>query len=82
MSTQLEYSKVESYLRTFSTSEPSYDFNGLLHLVPAATDNLREHATDQDSLDFAWAISDEEARFLRRLLDTRTKSSAQLEKDP
>jgi hypothetical protein len=80
MSNEPEYSEVERYLRRFSTLEPPYDFNGLLHLVLAATDNLREHATDQDFLDFARAITDEQALFLRRLLDTRT-SNAGLEKD-
>jgi hypothetical protein len=80
MSNEPEYSEVERYLRRFSTSEPPYDFNGLLHLVLAATDNLREHATDQDFLDFASAITDEQALFLRRLLDSRT-SNAGLEKD-
>ena len=81
MSTQLQYSEVERYLRAFSTSEPPYDFNGLLHLVLAATDNLREHSTDQDFLDFSCAITDEQASFLRRLLDTRAESNAQLEKN-
>ena len=81
MNNQLHYVDVEGYLRTYCTSGPPYDFNGLLNLVLAATDNLRDHATDQDFLDFACAITDEQALFLRRLLDTRAESNAQLEKD-
>jgi hypothetical protein len=81
MSTQLEYSEVKSYLRTYSALEPPYDFNGLLHVVLVATDNLREHAIDQDFLDFACAITAEQALFLRGLLDTRRESNAQLKMD-
>jgi hypothetical protein len=81
MSTPLKYSEVENYLRTYSGSEPPYDFNGLLHLVLAGTDNLREHAIDQDFRDFACAISDEQAAFLHRLLDSRAESIAKLERE-
>ena len=81
MSTLLKYSEVEHYLRTFSTSEPPYDFNGLLHLVLAGTDNLREHAIDRDFQDFVCAITDQQAAFLRRLLESRAESIAHHEKD-
>lgn len=81
MSTQFSHSEVEEYLRTYSALEPPFDFNGLLYLLLAATDNLREHAIDQDFFDFAHATTDEQALFLRRLLDSRAESIAQLEKD-
>ena len=81
MSTGIDYTAVMNYLETYSTVTPPYDFNGLLHLILAGTDNLRRHAIDQDFLDFACAITDDQALFLRRLLDSRAESIAQLEKD-
>lgn len=81
MSDHLQYDAVERYLATYSTLEPPYDFNGLLHLVLAATENLRANAVDQDFLDYACSITDEQSLFLRRLLDSRAKSNAQLEQE-
>ena len=80
MNRQFKYEEVQNYLRTFST-ESTYDFNGLLHLVLAGVENLRVNATDQDFLDFAHSITGEQAGFLQRLLDSRAQSAAEFEKD-
>jgi hypothetical protein len=61
--------------------EPLYDFNGLLHLVLAGVENLRVHAIDQEVLDYACSITEEQAAFLQRLLDARQASIAEFEKD-
>jgi hypothetical protein len=81
MSAQLEYTSVKNYLETYSTAETPYDFNGLLHLVLAGAENLRRHGLDQDFLDYACAITDDQTLFLRRLLDCRAESIAQLDRD-
>ncbi len=78
MNPKLGYAEVKNYLETYSTAEPPYDFNGLLHLVLAGVENLRQNAIDQDLPDFAPSISDEQAHFLRRLLDHRTSDNAEL----
>ena len=78
MSDTLQYDTVKRYLETYSTVESTpYDFNGLLHLVLAGAENLRVHAVDEDFLDYACSITDEQALFLRRLLDSRADSLAQ-----
>jgi hypothetical protein len=82
MNPELKYQDVQDYLRMFSTKEPPYDFNGLLHLVLAGVENLRVNGIDQDFLEFAHSITDEQAAFLQRLLDSRPQSTAQFEKDP
>ncbi len=81
MNTPLKYTAVKNYLETYSTIEPPYDFNGLLHLVLAGAENLRQNAIDQDFLDYTCAITNDQALFLRRLLDSRDGSNAQLEAD-
>jgi hypothetical protein len=49
------------------------------YLILAGTNNLRQHAVNQDFMDFACAINDAQAEFLQRLLDDRAKSNAELE---
>ncbi len=78
MSTDLGCDVVKEYLKSYSTNEPPYDFNGLLHLVLVGVENLRQHAIDQDFLDYACAVSEQQAAFLRRLLDSRAESLAQI----
>jgi hypothetical protein len=81
MSQQPTFDEVKHFLGAYSTEPGPYDFNGLLHLVLAGVDNLREHAIDQDFEDFACAITQDQATFLQRLLEHRARSNAQLEKD-
>lgn len=75
MNARLSYAAVESYLSTLSTEEPPYDFNGVLHLVLAGVDNLRCQAIDQDFTNYAMSVTDKQAAFLRRLLDSRNASA-------
>jgi hypothetical protein len=81
VSERLKYEEVEKYLRTFSTLEPPYDFNGLLQLVAAGVENLRQNGVDRDLDDYAWTLSDEQVLFLRKLIDARPQSIAHQEAD-
>ena len=69
----MQYNAVKNYLMTYSTVEPPYDFHGLLRLVLAGVENLRVSALDHEIVDYAFAITDEQAVFLRRLLDSRAR---------
>ncbi len=80
-SSAVTYAQVQHYLRTYSTDPGPYDFNGLLWLILAGVENLRENSIDQDFEDYACGISDEQALFLRRLLDIRPQSIAQQNED-
>ena len=81
MRNDLGYDRVRNYLNTYSTGEPPYDFDGLLQLVLTGVENLRQHALDQDFLDYACTVTEGQAAFLRRLLDSRMESIAQQESD-
>ena len=74
MSKQSKYDDVEQYLRAFSMEEPPYDFGGLLHLVLAGIENLRENVADGDILEYAHSITDAQANFLQQLLGGRAES--------
>jgi hypothetical protein len=79
------YEQLKDFLRTFVNwhGDPApYDFNRSLHLVLAGVENLRVNATDGDFLDYGCAISDDQAAFLRRLLNSRGESIGQLESEP
>ena len=81
MSQELKYEQVVNYFKTFSAKQPPYDFNGLLQLVSTGLENLRQNATEQDLIDYAWTISDEQVLFLRKLIDARPQSIAERERD-
>lgn len=81
MKPNLKYEDVKAYLCALSTNEPPYDFNGVLQLVLAGVENLRTNAVDQDFVDYAWTISEEQAALLQRLIDSRSKSTAHSEKE-
>jgi hypothetical protein len=49
--------------------------------VLAGVENLRIHAIDADFVDYACSITDEQAAFLQRLLDSRPESIAEFGKD-
>jgi hypothetical protein len=74
MSTELKQEEVEQYLRTFSKGETPYNFGGLLRLVLAGVENLRENVADGDVLEYAHYITDRQAEFMRQLLDRRAES--------
>ena len=74
MSTELKYEDVKQYLRTFSRGEPPNNFGGLLQLVLAGIENLREKVADGDVLEYAHFITGDQADFLRQLLERRPES--------
>jgi hypothetical protein len=74
MSKQLNYDDVEQYLRSFSQAAPTHDFGGLLHLVLAGIEHLRENAAAEDIRENAHFITDAQAIFLQRLLAGRAES--------
>jgi hypothetical protein len=74
MSKQLKYEDVEQYLRSFSQAAPAHDFGGLLHLVLAGIENLRENVAAGDIREHAHSITDAQAIFLRQLLAGRAES--------
>jgi len=81
MSLEPKFDQVKHFLRTYSTEPGPYDFNGLLHLILAGVDNLRDNGLEQHFEDFACAVSDEQAAFLQKLLDNRSRSNAQWEEE-
>jgi hypothetical protein len=81
MDRQLEYEDVERYLRSRSTAEPADQFGGLLRLVLAGIENLRENVAEGDIREHAHLITDAQARFLRELLEGRAESIAWFKDD-
>jgi hypothetical protein len=81
MSRQVEYEDVERYLRTGSTVEPADRFGGLLRLVLAGIENLREHVAEGDIRENAHLVTDAQARFLHELLEGRAESIAWFKDD-
>jgi hypothetical protein len=81
MSSQVEYEDVERYLRTCSTGEPASQFGGLLRLVLAGIENLRENVGEGDIREHAHSITDAQAVFLRELLEGRAESMAWFKDD-
>jgi hypothetical protein len=74
MNKQLNYEDVEQYLRTFSIKEPPYDFGSLLQLALTGIENLRKNVGEEDIVQNAHRITDEQARFLKQLLEGRDES--------
>lgn len=74
MSKQLKYEDVEQYLRTFLQAAPPHDFSGLLHLVLAGVENLRENIAAGDLRENAHSITDLQADFFAQLLAGRAES--------
>jgi hypothetical protein len=74
MGQQLKYEDVEQYLRTFLQGATSHDFGGLLHLVLAGIENLRENVAAGDIREHAHFITDAQAIFLQQFLAGRAES--------
>ncbi len=79
MSKQINYEDVEQYLSTFSKKE--YGFGGLLHLLLAGIENLRQNAAEGDIREHAHFITDAQAGFLQQLLEGRAESMAWFKDD-
>ncbi len=65
----LDYESVIEFVRNWSadTKNPPYDVNGTLHLMLAALDNLREHATDDELQEIGHSMSDDQRFFLKKI---------------
>jgi hypothetical protein len=72
MSWSGSYEDLERYLRHFvniSCDPVPYDFNGVVHLMLALLDNLREHALDAELEDLRDSLTEEQVEFFLRLAD-------------
>ncbi len=68
------YEDLELFLKHWSNAlgdTVPYDFNGLLHLILAGIDNLKKHHIEADLESYSYAITDEQAMFLQKLLKFR-----------
>jgi hypothetical protein len=63
------YEALREYLRRFTNigGDPSYDTNGILMLLGALANNLRENASPEELRDLAETISPEKASLLGQL---------------
>ena len=68
---QFDYESVIEFVRKWSTDpqNPAYDFNGAVHLMLAALDNLREHATEHEIEVIGHSMSDDQRYFLQKIAD-------------
>lgn len=68
------YEELEDFLRTWRNAHGEgapYDYNGILHLMLAAVDNMVELGSDEDVSDYCDSITDDQAAYLARLLNER-----------
>lgn len=64
----VKYEDIEKAVREWgSGNEVQYDFNGVVHLLIAALDNLRAHALEAELEDVGESFEPEQAEFLMRL---------------
>jgi hypothetical protein len=73
------YESLRQYLRDFTNigGDPAYDTNGVLMLLLALADNLRECGTAEADLpELAETITTEQVAFLRRLVQWREERGA------
>lgn len=64
------YDELVGLVRTYNLGpdNPSdYDFNGVVHLMLAALDNLREHALEAELEDICYSMDDRQREFLQRV---------------
>jgi len=67
------FEELQRYLRHFVNigDDPSpYNFNGVVHLMLALLDNLRENALEAELEDIRESLTDEQAAFLLRLAES------------
>ena len=74
MQKDINYQKVENYLKKFSLEVPPYDPNGAIHLLKAIIENLQEHFMDYDFEQYAACLDEKNEAFLKRLLKVIPKS--------
>jgi hypothetical protein len=68
---RFDYDSVIDFVRKWSTDpqNPPYDFNGTVHLMLAALDNLREHAMEHELEDIGQSMTDDQRFFLKKIAD-------------
>ena len=68
---QLTYQSAVEFIRTWSidSENPPYDFNGVVHLMLAALDNIREHALEHELEDIGRSMTDDQRFFLKKIAD-------------
>lgn len=68
----MNYEKVKNFLEEYP-EYPPYDFNGMLQLVQIGLDNLRKNHMESDLEQFACSLTEEQIRFLEKLIDYKEK---------
>lgn len=66
------YQDLLAYLRGFVNlggGPVEYDFNGVVHLMLASLDNMRQNALEAELEDIGGSLSDEQAAFILKLAD-------------
>ena len=60
---------LERYLRDFTNigGDPAYDTNGILILLRALADNLRQHAPPEEMQELTETLTSEQSEFLGQL---------------
>jgi hypothetical protein len=68
---QFDYDSVIGFVRKWSTDPegPPYDYNGTVHLMLAALDNLREHAMEHEIEAIGQSMTDDQRCFLKKIAD-------------
>lgn len=81
----LNYNDVEEYLREYNLGpeNPSdYDFNGVVHLMLAALDNLRARALEGELEDICYSMTDDQRAFLQKIAQYASrKTDAMIESE-
>ena len=63
----MRYEELLEAIKNFGDSQGPYDFNGMVHLLLASLDNLRENALEAELEDMHGAFTDDQIRFWHKL---------------
>lgn len=64
----MDYEAMKKLLRNWSTQgESAYDFNGVVHLMLACLDNLRQFGLEAEFEDIACSFAPDQAEFFIKL---------------
>jgi hypothetical protein len=69
---RLRYEEVEAYLRNFTNpgGDPvPYDWNGVVHLVLAALDSMREHGLEVEFENIGQSMTPQQREFFLKLAE-------------
>lgn len=68
----MQYETMRAYIRQYNidiNNPCAYDFNGVVHLLLAALDNLREHALEEELESIGHTMTNEQRFFLKKIAD-------------